>query len=371
MPDRRFKELGMGTFFGDLLYDRTVPADHFLRQLERVVEWGEFTGQLIELYRGKGRQGRPPYEPAVILKMLVISYLHDMSERMTETHVNENLPAKWFVGLAGDEQAPDHSTLTAFKRRIIGGGGEKCLQGLLEEIVGQAIEAGVAFGRVQVVDSTHTVANVNTLKDKRRREKEGKGPRDGGAAWSAKGTMKVKARNGEIVEVPKWFYGYKAHMSMNAEAQMITSVVVTAATGPDGKQFPALLERDQEQDLPVEIYAADKAYDDTDNHYRLAIAGLESSLTLNDYRTDKKDGNKGVWVALKQSEGYRTGQRERYKIERKYGEGKEYHGLRRCRYVGRMRYAIQAYLTAIVLNLKRMVRVLTGTSFRGRAAVGA
>jgi len=110
----------MGTFFGDLLYDRTVPADHFLRQLERVVDWGEFTEQLIELYRGKGRLGRPPYDPAVILKMLVISYLHDISERMTETHVNENLPAKWFVGLAGDEQAPDHSTLTGFKRRIIG-----------------------------------------------------------------------------------------------------------------------------------------------------------------------------------------------------------------------------------------------------------
>ena len=156
MPDRRFKELGMGTFFGDLLYDRTVPADHFLRQLERVVDWGEFTEQLIELYRGKGRLGRPPYDPAVILKMLVISYLHDISERMTETHVNENLPAKWFVGLAGDEQAPDHSTLTGFKRRIIGNGGEESLQGLLEEVVGQAIEAGVAFGRVQVVDTKCT-----------------------------------------------------------------------------------------------------------------------------------------------------------------------------------------------------------------------
>ena len=67
------------------------------------------------------------------------------------------------------------------------------------------------------------------------------------------------------------------------------------------------------------------------------------------------------------SEGHQAGQRERCKNERKYGEGKGHHGLRRCRYVGRMRYAIQAYLTAIVLNLKRMVRLLTGTSFRGRA----
>ena len=67
------------------------------------------------------------------------------------------------------------------------------------------------------------------------------------------------------------------------------------------------------------------------------------------------------------SEGYQAGQRERYKIERKFGEAKACHGLGRCRYVGRMQYMLQAYLTAIVLNLKRMVRLLTGTSFRGRA----
>ncbi len=70
-------------------------------------------------------------------------------------------------------------------------------------------------------------------------------------------------------------------------------------------------------------------------------------------------------MTLKASPGYRAGQKERYKIERKYGEAKENHGLRRCRYLGRMRYAIQAYLTAIVLNLKRMVKVLRGVGFSG------
>jgi len=61
----------------------------------------------------------------------------------------------------------------------------------------------------------------------------------------------------------------------------------------------------------------------------------------------------------------------RYKIERKYGEAKEHHGLRRCRYLGRFRYTLQAYLTAIVLNLKRMVRLLTGVAFKGRATLAA
>jgi IS5 family transposase len=45
--------------------------------------------------------------------------------------------------------------------------------------------------------------------------------------------------------------------------------------------------------------------------------------------------------------------------------------LRRCRYLGWMRYAIQAYLTAIVLNLKRMVKLLTGVNFRGDVMAAA
>jgi hypothetical protein len=40
------------------------------------------------------------------------------------------------------------------------------------------------------------------------------------------------------------------------------------------------------------------------------------------------------------------------------------YALRRCRYVGRLRCAIQAYVTAIVLNLKRMVKLLAGVSFK-------
>jgi len=146
-------------------------------------------------------------------------------------------------------------------------------------------------------------------------------------------------------------------------------VVVTAGNGHDGKQFPRLVERDEALGLPIGTYAGDRGYDGGENHYLLETKGLHSALRLNDYRTKKKDKNKEVWPSLQQSEAYQEGQQVRYKIERKYGEGKENHGLRRCRYVGWTRYAIQAYLTAMVLNLKRMVRLLTGTPFKGRASL--
>ncbi|NLE43475.1 MAG: hypothetical protein GX620_02035 [Chloroflexi bacterium] len=98
----------------------------------------------------------------------------------------------------------------------------------------------------------------------------------------------------------------------------------------------------------------DRGYDDTENHYLLVHLGLHAATKLKAYRTQKKDKNKQVWVALLASPAYRLGQQERYKIERKYGEARVQHGLRRSRDFGWLRYAIQAYLTAIVPNLKRL-----------------
>jgi len=54
-------------------------------------------------------------------------------------------------------------------------------------------------------------------------------------------------------------------------------------------------------------------------------------------------------------------------VERKFGEAKKWHGFARCRYVEFVRHAIQSYFTFMALNLKRLVKLLTGVSFRGEA----
>lgn len=51
--------------------------------------------------------------------MLLLSYLFNISERQTEELVNDSLSAKCFVGLAANKRAPDHSTLSVFKERLI------------------------------------------------------------------------------------------------------------------------------------------------------------------------------------------------------------------------------------------------------------
>lgn len=119
------------------------------------------------------------------LKMLLVAYLYDLSERQVEEMATFNLAVKYFLGLAADELPPDHSTLTAFKRRLLDNGKLDAFQELLGEIVELAGEQGIEFGTLQVVDSVHTVADVNVAKDDARR-KERNPPRDPGAQWGVK-----------------------------------------------------------------------------------------------------------------------------------------------------------------------------------------
>jgi hypothetical protein len=80
MSHEGYEEQVARTFFGDKLYERTVPDSHFLQQMERLFDWEVFADKLVHLYRCKAQVGRPRDNPSVVLEMLLLSYLSDLSE---------------------------------------------------------------------------------------------------------------------------------------------------------------------------------------------------------------------------------------------------------------------------------------------------
>ena len=364
MAKVRCKETSVDSFFGNFLYDQKVSRNHFLRKLNEVVDWDRFTTKLLGYYRGKGETGQAPYNPAIMLKMLLLSYLWNVSERMIEVLANDSLSIGLFLGLGADEKAPDHSTLTLFKNRLVENAGLKVYEELFDEIIRVAQEKGVKFGQLQVVDSVHLVADVNLGKDKQR-QREGKSPRDKDAIWGAKGDKVVVGKDGKRHKEKQYFYGYKDQVSLNARTELVTSVIPGHANDYDGHKLKKLVEKDLRKGIGVGTVAGDKGYDDGDNHYYLKNKGINSAIRLNNYRTEKKDRNKEGWLELEQNQEYIEGLKERYKVERKFGEARKWHGFIRCRYTGFIRHAIQSYLTFMAINLKRLVKLLTGVSFRG------
>ncbi|MEW6716340.1 MAG: transposase [Chloroflexota bacterium] len=279
----------------------------------------------------------------MLLKVTLIAYLYNLSERQVEIYVNDNLSAKYFVGLAVDQKAPDHSTLTVFRERLQQNGKLAVFEGLLAEIIQIAVESGIQFGSIQIVDSVHSIANVNTAKDQGR-QKYGKGPRDPHARWGVKNKRKGKAEQGRKEEQAEYFFGYKAHVSLNAENGLITSLETSPGSDYDGQHFCSLVDQDLKQGLSVEIYTADKGYDDGNNHYYLDRRGLYSAIRLKKTRLAKKNDHKQPWLDLSQTPQYHEGLQERYKIERKFGEAKQGHGFGRCRYLGSLGFVVQTFL---------------------------
>ncbi len=150
MAKIRCQETRVGTFFGNFLYDQKVSRNHFLRKLNEVVDWDRFTRKLLGYYRSKGEIGQAPYNPTIMLKMLLLSYLWNVSERMIEVLANDSLAIGLFLGLGTDERSPDHSTLTLFKNRLIQNTGLKAYEELFGEIIKLAQEKGVRFGQLQI-----------------------------------------------------------------------------------------------------------------------------------------------------------------------------------------------------------------------------
>ena len=364
----RYQDTGSGSFFGNMAYASILKrhGNHFLVILNQLIDWKTIGEELLPLYKGEGRRGRPPYEPQVLLKMLFLSYLYNVSERSMEEFADTNMLAKWFMGLAIDDPAPDHSTLRVFRRRLEQERGENALQQLFDEVILAAKRQGLVFGELQVLDSVHTQADVDLAKEKERHD-AGRPPRDPDARVVRKGKRRVVKPDGSVQQEEITSRGYKAHTAQNVATGIVTTAHVTHGNAADNKAFGPIRAHDKGLGLPIQAYGGDKAYDDTDIYSNLEAEGLKTAITLRLSRTQKKDANKERWLMLEADPEYQGWKAQRYRVEQPFGTLKRWNGFGRCRYVGLERYRTQALMTFVVHNCKRVVKLLTGVTFRPEA----
>ena len=144
-----------------LTLEELMPEKHFLRDLERCVDFS-FIYDIVEpLY---AKVGRPSVDPVLLVKMLLLGYLYGIpSERKLEQEVRVNIAFRWFLGIDFDEPVPDHSTISQLRRRKFGG--TTLFQDIFDEVVRKCMAAGLVSGKLLLTDSTHILANA--AKEKR------------------------------------------------------------------------------------------------------------------------------------------------------------------------------------------------------------
>jgi len=308
------------SFFGDYIYDRIIPSNHFLKKLELTIDLSVVNKLCQKLYSDIGR---PCILPEKMFKILLLQFLYDISDRRIIEEVRYNIVFKWFVGLELDEEPPDSSSLTRFRDRL----GPKKFAKIFNTIVDDARKSGLISDKLSIIDTTDVKAKVDTFK---MNEKE---PKD----LDASSGYKTK---------DKPFFGYKFHASMDNDSNIVTKFDVTSGNIYDGTYFKELVENNSK------IITADKAYDNNENHTYLKKHNIKSAIIV------KKNRIRKEIIKNSKLKRIQTAQRQRPNIERKFSELKNLHGLSKARYWGLSKVFIQSCLSVIAVNVKRIVRLL-------------
>ena len=143
------------SFYGSYLYDRIVPVDHLLRKINQVVDFS-FAWQILQ-DRYNPAIGRPAEDPEFMLRLCLLQYIYDDSDRQVVENAKLNLAYKYFLGLAVDAEVPDYTTISYFRIQRLG---EEKFRLVLEQIVQQCIDQGLVKGKRQIIDSTPVIANI-------------------------------------------------------------------------------------------------------------------------------------------------------------------------------------------------------------------
>ncbi len=134
------------------------PQDHFLRRLEAALDLSFVREETAHLY--SRRYGRPPIDPVVLVKFLLVGYLYGIpSERQIEQRIQTDMALRWYLGLDLLERVPDHSTISQLRRRKPSF--RKVFRRLFEEVVRQCVAQGLVSGRLVATDSTHVKASAS------------------------------------------------------------------------------------------------------------------------------------------------------------------------------------------------------------------
>ena len=309
------------SFFDQSLYDRLIGPEHFLRQLDALVDW-RFVHRICKGCYTRDL-GRPAASPVMLFKILLLQFLYDISDRRIMEEVYLQMAFKWFCGLEPDEATPHPTTLTHFRSRL----GPERFARIHNRIVELARERGLVSDRLSVVDATHVASRMNSFRV------DEENPPDPDARRGGRGGGQV-------------FVGYKAHLALDADSRIITKEEATPANVNEGRELPRVLEKNAFR------VTADKAYDTNRNHNLLADWNIHSAIVLKRNRLAHPLGGRRSdrWV--------RDDQCKRRRIEPKVSELKRLRGLVRARYWTLPKVKIQLHLAVIAANVKRIVRLL-------------
>ena len=382
------------TFFTQQ-FDQLLANDDKFRVLKEKIDFSFINELARPHYSDFGPTGYPPDK---LFRCLLVMFLEDIpSERKLEERLMFDIRYRSFCDLDIYDPIPDHATFSVLRDRL----SDELFYQIFEKIVSLAAELGFVRGEHVSIDSTSVIADCV-----RPRKSKMKKPSDSDAAFGVKAGGK------------KVYFGYKAHHLVDSKSDFIVDAQATPANVSDIDIGKYLFRKANSKGLKPNYLAADRAYSAEAFRHELRAANttpvipfrkggrkagfdkekfifnkkgklicpageelkltsktsnsiqykgsncpkcrLKAQCTKGKYRTVYFSGlcssNKELSFAAtkKFSQLYLL----RNSAERVFANAKANHGLSRARYRGLAKVRFQVIMTAIAVNLKKMVNWL-------------
>ncbi len=227
----------------DERYARLSEAGDPLEKLDSGVPWEVFGKPLAKaLKRSDGSKGgRPPYDPVLMFKVLVLQALYSLSDNQAEFQIQDRLSFMRFLELGLGDKVPDAKTIWLFREHLVRAG---AIENLFARFDRHLSKAGYLAMGGQIVDATVVAAPRQRNTDGEKADiKAGKIPddwktrpaklkqKDRDARW----TVKFSKEHKRDIAVP--VFGYKNHASIDQRHGFIRGWTVTHAAAYDGAQL--------------------------------------------------------------------------------------------------------------------------------------
>ncbi|MBO0664443.1 IS5 family transposase [Jiella sp. MQZ9-1] len=261
-----------------------------LEKLAATVDFEMFRAELFKAVRPgiRSKGGRPPFDPVLKFKMLVLQALNGLSLEQTEFLVKDRLSWMRFCGLGPGDNVPDANTLWDFREALIAADALEALFARLDRAITEASYLPMSG---QIIDATLVSApRQRNTDDEKAKIKAGESAqeiwtdepfkarqKDTDARWTVKFSKAKPAEDDQKqqIDIAIPTFGYKNHISIDRRHGVIRTPLVTDAAAHDGAR---LREGLIDPDNTASDVWADSAYRSAENERFLEKAGKTSRI---------------------------------------------------------------------------------------------
>ncbi|MBB2159394.1 IS5 family transposase [Gluconacetobacter sacchari] len=297
-----------------LVFSRRDRKPSSLDDIADLIDWQPIAALLAPLYAAP--KGEAAWPPLTMFRAMLLAVWYDLSDVKLAEALDDRISFRRFCGFSAHEPAPERTAFVRFRRELATRSLDRAL---FEAVTGQLKARAIRIKTGTIVDATIIASQTE---------------RDGEARW-----VKHKGR--------KAVHGFKAHVGADATTALVEQIAITPANINDGRAGPDAIPND-----PGEVFA-DSAY--RGNHFRDTVRSKGGTLRVAATSMWGRDEQETLARLKAWNDAVH---RTRGRIEKIFGTWKRSYGLRRMRWRGLAKAAIQIHVTAIAYNLRRTLNIL-------------